>query len=119
MFEIKGQLGKGSYGSVVKCAIIGTQKIVAAKIMPIEEELESIINEVQILAHIEHPNIIQYYGVYNDIESHQVWIVMEYCVTNASSFMKKLRGDHHIFFLSKFFFDRILNCYKIIFLNRS
>ena len=75
----------------MKCIIEATGKIVAVKIINlISEDESSIINEINLLKSVNHPNIIKYYGIYE--LNKEVWIVMEYCLTNLSSFMKRIKG---------------------------
>jgi serine/threonine protein kinase len=78
-FELTEKLGRGSYGSVYKGRIKGTDTIVAVKILSLEEDqdLDSIRKEINILRECDHVNVVKYYGSY--FKDDYLWIVMEYC----------------------------------------
>ena len=70
-------LGQGSFGIVYKCVHRDSGNIVAAKIMNVEEEVESFKKEVDILKECESPYIIKFYGCY--AKKGEIWIIIEYC----------------------------------------
>ena len=81
-FKIEKILGKGSFGSVYLVTRKVDQKIYAIKTVILEKlnkkEQENSVNEVRILASINHPNVIGYKEAFwNDKES-SLNIVMEY-----------------------------------------
>ena len=81
-FKIEKVLGKGSFGSVYLVTRKADQKIYAIKTVILEKlskkEQENSVNEVRILASINHPNVIGYKEAFwNDKES-SLNIVMEY-----------------------------------------
>ena len=81
-FKIEKVLGKGSFGSVYLVTRKKDKKIYAIKTVILEKlnkkEQENSVNEVRILASINHPNVIGYKEAFwNDKES-SLNIVMEY-----------------------------------------
>lgn len=63
-YELIKKIGQGSYSSVYKCRHLKTGKIYAIKSILYnqfdDKEKENILNEIRILASIDHPNIIGY-----------------------------------------------------------
>ena len=81
-FKIEKVLGKGSFGSVYLVTRKADKKIYAIKTVILEKlnkkEQENSVNEVRILASVNHPNVIGYKEAFwNDKES-SLNIVMEY-----------------------------------------
>lgn len=80
--EIMGTLGKGSFAEVflvknkLDNQIYALKQIILSKIP--KSEQESALNEVRILASIEHPNIIDFKEVFIDENTKSLNIVMEY-----------------------------------------
>ena len=73
------QLGKGAFGKVYKAKEIRTGNIVAVKQIKIHHTLlnyDSIINEINVLKHLDHPNIVKYYNYFE--EDDKIFIIMEY-----------------------------------------
>lgn len=70
-------LGQGSFGVVYKCLHRETGSIVAAKIMDIEDEIDSFKKEVEILKECKSPYILRFYGCY--FKKGEIWIIIEYC----------------------------------------
>ncbi|CAI2359739.1 unnamed protein product [Moneuplotes crassus] len=100
-------IGRGNFGSafLVKRKSDG-EKYVAKKIalgkLP-EKEQQSALMEVELLKHLDHPNIVDYYGSY--IEEGVLIIIMEYCDVGDLSYhinKKKKAGEN-------FTEDEILN----------
>lgn len=86
------RIGRGNFGSahLVTCKKTGNQ-FVAKKIMLgqlSETEKQNALLEVNLLRHLDHPNIVEYIGSY--IEKDLLIIVMEYCdVGDLSYHIKK------------------------------
>ena len=63
-YKILKFLGSGSYGKVVKCLEIGTNQIVAVKIIDTSKYTNKYLNKIRseykILETINHPNIVQF-----------------------------------------------------------
>lgn len=63
-----------------------------------EKERENALNEVKILASVEHPNIISFKEAFMDEESESLWIVMEYAdAGDAYQLMCSLRDANKWF----------------------
>lgn len=81
-FEILNELGKGTYSTVYKVKRITDEKIYALKKVRImslkEKEKRNALNEIRILASINHPNIISYKEAFFDDESRTLCLVLEY-----------------------------------------
>ena len=54
--------GRGSYGSVYKAQIRGTQEVVAVKVIPLgdKDEVLEIQKEIEMLKECNHPNVVRY-----------------------------------------------------------
>ena len=81
-FEIIKELGKGSFGSVYKVKRKVDNEIYALKMvgmtnLKFKEKFNS-LNEIRVLASINHPNIISYKEAFYDIISSNLCIIMEY-----------------------------------------
>lgn len=74
-------MGSGSFGKVFKSFNKHNKDHeVAIKVLnkaKLSNHLESIKEEVKILTHLDHPNIVKYYETYDD--NKYIYLVMEYC----------------------------------------
>ena len=101
-FQIEKTLGKGSFGSVYLVTRKEDKKIYALKTVVLEKlnkkEQENSVNEVRILASINHPNVIGYKEAFwNDKES-SLNIVMEYADDgDLQTKIQKMRKEGGIF----------------------
>lgn len=78
IFKILTKLGEGSYGSVFKALDQRDSKIVAIKVLEIEnEETAELQKEINILRECASPYIVSYKGSFE--RDGKIWIVMEYC----------------------------------------
>ena len=81
-FEIVKVLGKGSFGSVYLVRRKEDKKIYALKSVILEKlnkkEQQNSVNEVRILASVNHPNVIGYKEAFWDDNQNTLNIVMEY-----------------------------------------
>ena len=81
-FIIGKPLGKGAFGSVCLVTRKEDQKVYAMKSINIGkldfQEKEAALNEVRILASLNHPNIIGYKEAFYDENSRTLNIIMEY-----------------------------------------
>ena len=61
-FSLRGQLGRGSYGSVYRACHVRTDDDVALKIIPLTDEFfdtQRALRELLALRHIRHPNVLE------------------------------------------------------------
>jgi len=73
-------LGVGAFGRVFKTQNKHDSNLkVAIKVLDkvkLKDSIDSIMDEVQILHSLDHPNIVKYYETYNDQK--YIYLVMEY-----------------------------------------
>ena len=90
-FVIVQKLGDGAYSSVYKVKRQDDNDIYALKKVKMlslsEKEKENALNEVRILASIEHPNVIGFKEAFIDEPSSSLCLVMEYA-DNGDVFQK-------------------------------
>ncbi len=79
-YEKLKMVGRGAFGSVFLCQRLSDRREVIIKEIPVEQlskfDRQATLNEVKVLAMLNHPNIIEYYE--NFIEDKSMMIVMEY-----------------------------------------
>lgn len=73
-------LGKGAFGKVFLSQSVHNSNLnVAIKVLDKEQmkyDLELLMQEVDVLRKLDHPNIVKYYETYNDYKF--IYLVMEY-----------------------------------------
>eukprot|EP01028_Stygiella_incarcerata_P014543 TRINITY_DN981_c0_g2_i1.p1 TRINITY_DN981_c0_g2~~TRINITY_DN981_c0_g2_i1.p1 ORF type:complete len:1905 (-),score=652.61 TRINITY_DN981_c0_g2_i1:1204-6918(-) len=94
-FVFMGELGRGSYGVVYRVRRKADGRIYVIKQIQITSlsarEQEDAINEVKILASLDHSNIVKYYDSF--LDKKQLNIVMEFAEHgNLQDFLKKRKG---------------------------
>ena len=112
IYEVIGDLGYGSYGTVKKIRLKSSpDKIRAAKIIPKEYliegvDTEKLLDEIIILKNLEHPNIMKLYEFFEDEENY--YMVSEYC-DQGDLFEKMQKLSWMTEIVVKFLMEQILN----------
>ena len=78
-YEKLCNIGNGAFRKVFKAREISTGRLVAVKKIKINQSrnnYDNIINEINLLKKIDHPNIIKYYNYFE--EGDRIFIIMEY-----------------------------------------
>ena len=110
-YEELEQLGVGNYGVVKKVRLIKNPEVIRAmKIIPeeniIKGERESLIDEIEILKGLEHPNIMKVYESF--VYENNYYIISEMCDQgHLLSKMEKLERMDQI--VVKFLMEQIFN----------
>ena len=110
-YEEMEELGVGNYGIVKKVRLIKNPDVIRAmKIIPEENVVQgegaSLIDEIEILKNLEHPNIMKVYECF--VDSNNYYIVSELCDQgHLLSKMEKLQRMDQI--VVKFLMDQIFN----------
>ncbi len=110
-YEELEELGVGNYGVVKKVRLIKNPDIIRAmKIIPEENVVQgegaSLIDEIEILKNLEHPNIMKVYECF--VDNNNYYIVSELCDQgHLLSKMEKLERMDQI--VVKFLMDQIFN----------
>ena len=114
------ELGEGAYGVVKKvCLKDNPNTIRAMKIIPkeniVEGQSQQLIDEIQILRKLEHPNIMKIYEYFDD--SKNIYIVSELCDQgDLLGKMNKLGSMSEV--VVKFLMGQILNALSYLHDNR-
>lgn len=81
-FKVIGNIGKGAYSTVQKVQRKSDGQIYALKRVMLKglskKEKENALNEVRILASVQHPNIISYKEAFLEDEPAALCIIMEF-----------------------------------------
>lgn len=79
-FKVLKFLGKGSYGSVFQVQRLSDNQTYALKEMDVRSmsqvEKEDAVNEIRLLASVQHPNVIGYHEAF--LDGNRICIIMEY-----------------------------------------
>eukprot|EP01112_Ceratiomyxa_fruticulosa_P011179 TRINITY_DN3018_c0_g1_i1.p1 TRINITY_DN3018_c0_g1~~TRINITY_DN3018_c0_g1_i1.p1 ORF type:complete len:963 (-),score=250.30 TRINITY_DN3018_c0_g1_i1:195-3083(-) len=76
-FDLKDNLGKGSFGAVYLAEHKKTGHLVAVKQVLVNEDFMEILKEINIMKQCNSKYVVQYYGNY--FKGDTCWIIMEYC----------------------------------------
>ena len=114
-------LGEGAYGVVKKvCLKNDPDSLRAMKIIPKENLIENedgskLVDEIEILKNLEHPNIMKIYECFNDKDN--VYIISEFCDEgDLLGKIEKVGTFNQI--VVKFLMDQILNAIAYLHSNR-
>ncbi|EFA77379.1 calpain-like cysteine protease [Heterostelium album PN500] len=90
-FELLESLGRGSFGAVYKARHKKTGHIVAVKQVPVNEDFQEILKEINIMKQCRSKYVVQYYGNY--FKGETCWIIMEYCAMGSVSDMMNITSQ--------------------------
>ena len=114
-------IGKGSFGIVKKVCLINHEETIRAmKIIPKsninkDETGRQLVDEIDILKNLEHPNIIKIYECFEDNEN--VYIISEYC--DGGDLLGKMEKVHSMNeIVVKFLMGQILNAIAYLHSNK-
>lgn len=78
-----GSVAVGQFGKVSKIRRRADQRVMVWKEVQYskmsEKEKQQLVDEVNILRDLRHPNIVRYYDRVIDKENSRIYIVMEFC----------------------------------------
>jgi len=121
--ELSALLGEGSFGHVYRARHKATDAVVAVKVVPNagcdtsgspmpDSEMDKIMSEIDILSRCESPFIVGYYECFikapqtqqlnnkqQQMDSGEMWIVMEYCAGGSMSDIIEAGGSVNNFVL--------------------
>ncbi|KAI9184644.1 hypothetical protein H9P43_003699 [Blastocladiella emersonii ATCC 22665] len=89
-FDVQEKIGEGSYGSVYRATHRRSDAVVAVKQVPVDDNLQDIMQEIKVLTACDSPSIIRLFGHF--LEPRNLWIVIEYCAAGSVSDMIKATG---------------------------
>ena len=93
-YQLGDCLGKGAFGSVYKALNWGTGGTVAIKQVGLSHlpktELKNMMQEIDLLKNLHHPNIVKYHGFVTSTEN--LYIILEYCEGGSLNSMIKNFG---------------------------
>ena len=86
-FVLQEQIGKGSFGNILKVYNKLDSQFYALKIIENDEKLEEdkFLREIRLLAFLDHPNIVRYHTSWS--ESNKLFYIMELCDFTLTSFI--------------------------------
>lgn len=117
-----GNLGRGSYGSVVKAVDkqSGAQRAVKIILKPKLENINRLKREILIMKRLDHPNIIKLFEVFED--TNYLYFVMEIC-TGGELFDRIIKRGHfserYAAVIMKQVFSAIAYCHSNEFMHRD
>jgi serine/threonine-protein kinase 24/25/MST4 len=98
LFTKQEIIGKGSFGEVFKGLDNKSKKVVAIKIIDLEEaedEIEDIQQEIKLLSQCDSPHVTRYFGSY--LKGTKLWIIMEYLGGGSALDLLKAGNVNEIF----------------------
>lgn len=76
-YDMKTTVGQGAYGTVYKAIDIRTNKMVAVKVIELENDWLPLLSEVNMVIDLSHASIVNYYNWF--FYGNCLWLVMEFC----------------------------------------
>ena len=64
VFTLLDKLGEGSYGAVYKAMHKVSGVVVACKIVPVDNDLEDLLKEINVMQDCDSDSIVRFYGSY-------------------------------------------------------
>jgi len=97
IIEFWEKLGDGGSGSRVdRCTVNGMS--CAVKILPLEsqqpEMVVNFLNEVSIIEHLHHHNIVKYLGHWKKQRNNELWVFMEFYPMNLQEYLERQKGRY-------------------------
>lgn len=92
-FENLQFVGRGTFGRVYHCHHSLDKKEYAIKEIPLEES-ENVLDEIQILSELYHPNIVRYYNSWK--QNNCLMIQMEFCPSSLRCYLQMETRDENI-----------------------
>lgn len=89
-FSLLGEIGRGNYGKVHKAQRIKDGKVFAIKIVPYNQEIESLKKEIAILKQCSCNYIVKFFGAF--VKDQDLWLVLEYCDAGSVQDIIKMTG---------------------------
>lgn len=83
VFQLLEKFGEGSYGTVYKAKHLRTGRICAVKQIPVDNDLEETIKEINVMTAFSSDHLVQFYASY--LTETLLWIVMELCDAGSVS----------------------------------
>lgn len=79
-YEIQKKLGSGASGNVCMAKPVGSDAVVAIKMMDLtnQPKKELLITEIEVMKDYTHPNIVNFLDCYYLSQKQELWVVMEY-----------------------------------------
>ncbi|RKP18482.1 serine/threonine kinase 3 [Rozella allomycis CSF55] len=87
-FTLLEKVGEGSYGVVYKAIHKPSGKIVAVKLITIENDLDDLLKEIDVVKNCDSPCIVKYFD--SILVKDVLWIILEYCGSGSLSDIMKL-----------------------------
>jgi calcium-dependent protein kinase len=120
--EVKS-LGKGAYGEVKMVTEKSTNQVMAMKVIPKKNcttaSTSTLLNEIEVLKKLDHPNILKVYEFYQDETNY--YIIMEYCA-GGELFDRIVNTKHYTeakaAFIMKQLLSAIAYCHKLNIVHR-
>eukprot|EP00899_Mesostigma_viride_P011977 jgi/Mesvir1/20780/Mv07892-RA.1 len=95
-YERLGIIGKGNFGKIykVRCPQDGREYVLKKVPAMSVEEVEGAMQEVKLLASLNHPNVVRYKEAFHDDEENDLCLIMDYCEGgDLSTYLKRMLDE--------------------------